>query len=287
MGDILTGALGAQALIVSSHSEGAVLSFQDGVWSTINIANARGLAVSDNLIAVASHESFRVYDRVTGSLSATLHVSSMDSHEIAFGADNSLIACASYRSALTRHGVGVDEVLWTVPGVTAGSDDARSWINGVATVDGQPRYVTVLGISDEPQGWRDEARASRGVLIDTTTNEVVLGGLMFPHSPNLIDGVVWFAESGHSRLCRWAPGDATATVVATMPGWTRGITKLGEYLLVGISQGRLTAFPELTNDPLAQPGVAVVDRATGEMVDFVSLDVREIFDVKVTDRRLS
>ena len=280
-------ALGSQALLVSSHSEGVVLSLQDGVWSSVNIANARGLAVSGTLVAVASHESFTVYERATGALSATLHVSSMDSHEIAFAADGSIVACASYRSALTRHGVGVDEVLWTVPGVTAGTDDARSWLNGVATVDGCPRYVTVLGISDEPQGWRDEARASRGALIDTTTNEVVLSGLMFPHSPTVIDGVVWFAESGASRLCRWAPGDATATIVATMPGWTRGITCLGDYLLVGISQGRLTAFPELTNDPLAAPGVAVVSLATGELVDFEPLDVREVFDVKVTDKALS
>jgi hypothetical protein len=278
--------LGTKCLLVSSHSEGKVLSFKDNNWSEINIDNARGLAVNNTNVAVASHNNIQIFNRFTGKVAAILNVSSEDSHEIGLTLDNSVVACASYLSALTKHSVGHDEIIWTVPGVTNETNDARSWINGVILVDDIPKYVTVLGISDVPQGWRDEARNSRGALINTVTNEIVLHDLFFPHSPTLIGDDIWFANSGHAELCKWQPGEAKHTVVTTLPGWTRGITQLGDYVLVGISQGRLTAFPELTTDLMAQPGIAVVEVSTGNMVEFESLDVQEVFDIKITDERL-
>jgi len=283
---IIRDLLGTKCLLVSSHSESKVLSLKDDVWSEINIDNARGLAVNNTNVAVASHNSIQIFDLFTGKLVATLNVNSQDSHEIGLTLDNSVIACASYLSALTKHSVGLDEIIWTVPSVTSGTNDARSWINGVVVVDDIPQYVTVLGISDIPEGWRDEARNSRGALINTLNNEIVLHNLFFPHSPNLIGNDIWFANSGHGQLCKWTPGDPEATIMTSLPGWTRGITQLGDYLLVGISQGKLTAFPELTTDLMAQPGIAVVEISTGNMVEFESLDVQEVFDIKISEERL-
>jgi len=272
--------------LISSHSENKVLCFKDNNWSEINIDNARGLAVNNTNVAVASHNNIQIFDRFTGKAAATLNVSSEDSHEIGLTLDNSVVACASYFSALVEHSIGSDKIIWTVPGVTGETNDARSWINGVVLIDDIPQYVTVLGISDVPQGWRDEARNSRGALINTITNEIVLHDLFFPHSPTLVGDDIWFANSGHAELCKWRPGESEHTVVTTLPGWTRGITQLGDYVLVGISQGRLTAFPELTTDLMAQPGIAVVEVSTGNMVEFESLDVQEVFDIKITDERL-
>jgi uncharacterized protein (TIGR03032 family) len=287
MGAILSQALGTNALLVSSHSENKVFSYQADAWSSVDIDNARGLAVGQKYVAVASHTSLYYYDKATGNRVAVLDVPNTDSHEIGFAADDSVIACASYQSALTRHAFGVNDVVWTVPGVTAGTSDARSWVNGVATVNGLPKYVTALGISDVAQGWRDEAKAERGALIDAQTNQVVLHNLFFPHSPTIVGDSVYFANSGHGQLCKWTPGDTAATVVATLSGWTRGIVQLGDYLLVGISQGRLTAFPEITTDPLAQPGIAVIELETGTQVEFVPMDVREIFDINLAAERLN
>jgi hypothetical protein len=281
MGAILSQALGTNALLVSSHSENKVFSYQADTWSSVEINNARGLAIGQQYVVVASHTGLYYYDKATGNRVAVLDVPNTDSHEIGFAADDSVIACASYQSALTRHAFGVNEVVWTVPGVTAGTSDARSWVNGVATVNGLPKYVTALGISDVAQGWRDEAKAERGALIDAQSNQVVLHDLFFPHSPTIVGDSVYFANSGHGQLCKWTAGDTAATVVATLPGWTRGITQLGDYLLVGISQGRMTAFPEITTDALAQPGIAVIERATGTQVEFLPMDVQEIFDIKV------
>jgi uncharacterized protein (TIGR03032 family) len=286
MGAILSQALGTDALLVSSHSENKVFSYQADTWSSVDINNARGLAIGQQYVVVASHTGLYYYDKATGNRVAVLDVPNTDSHEIGFAADDSVIACASYQSALTRHAFGVNEVVWTVPGVTVGTSDARSWVNGVATVNGLPKYVTALGISDVAQGWRDEAKAERGALIDAQINQVVLHDLFFPHSPTIVGNSVYFANSGHGQLCKWSGGDTAATVVATLSGWTRGIVQLGDYLLVGISQGRMTAFPEITTDAMAQPGIAVIELATGTQVEFLPMDVQEIFDIKVVGEGL-
>jgi len=281
MGAILSQALGTNALLVSSYSENKVFSYQADTWSSVDIDYVQGLAVGRQYVAVASDTSLYYYDKTTGNRVAVLDLPNTDSHEISFAADDSVISCASYQSALTRHAFGVNEVIWTVPGVTAGTSDARSWVNGIATVNGLPKYVTALGISDVPQGWRDEAKAERGALIDAQSNQVLLHDLFFPHSPTIVDESVYFANSGHGQLCKWTPGDTSATVVATMSGWTRGIVQLDEYLIIGISQARSSVFDAVTVNKLAQPGIAVVELATGAQVEFVAMDVREIFDIAV------
>ena len=43
---------------------------------------------------------------------------------------------------------------WRPPSVTALEPTDRCHLNGLAMVDGHPRYVTALGQTDEPAGWR-------------------------------------------------------------------------------------------------------------------------------------
>jgi len=284
---LLKDLIGSRALIVSSHSDNKILSLQDSIWTSINLNNARGIAINEYLIAIASHEAIYYYNRTTGTLAGVANIQSQDSHEIIYDPEGNLIVCASYRSALVKQGVGIDEIYWSVPGVTPETFDARSWINGVALQDGYPKYVSVLGLSDIPQGWRDEARISKGLIIDVTNNNIVLNNLFFPHSPKIIDNVLWFCNSGNSQLCKWLPGDSNYTVVTELSGWSRGILQIGDYVLVGISQGKLTAFPEITADPMAQPGIAIINKNTGQQEDFEPLDVQEIFDINITDKALT
>ena len=272
-----------KCLLVSSHSNDRVLSLVDGSWSSISAPSARGIAVSDSLIAVASSDSLMYYLRSTGKFAGSIVIDSKDSHEIAYGQNGDVIVCASQRSSVVRQNLGVDEVIWTVPGVTAGTSDGRSWVNGVTVNNGVPQYVSVLGVSDTSGGWRDEAMAERGIIFDAEANMPAVSNLLFPHSPTVIDGALWFCNSGHAQLCRWEPGASTHTVMAQLPGWSRGILDCGTHILVGISQGRLTAFPNLTADLMAQPGIAVVDKNSGNMVEFEALDVQEVFDLGVAD----
>jgi hypothetical protein len=283
---LLRDLIGSRALIVSSHSESKVLSLQNGNWTDTYIEDARGLAVNDQLVAVASKDSIIIYNKISGLRNAALSVLSQSSHEIEFGINNDVIVCESPLSSLINYSLGSSSNVWNIPGVDLDTTDSRSWINGVCTVNGIPQYVTVLGISNVANGWRDEALASRGALINVQTNEIVLHNLLFPHTPTIDGNDIWFLNSGLNQVCKWAVADSDFTVIATLHGWTRGIIVLDQHVLVGVSQGRMSAFPNVISNPLAEPGIAVLDKMTGEQLEFESLDVQEIFDLIISDKAL-
>ena len=280
--------LGDRVLLLSSNSENAVLSYKAGEnWTGKSLLGARGIAMSGSLIAVAGQEGVSMHSSQTGALVSTVVPIDQSTHEMAF-TSSLLLACSPTRSSLTQYGITGGSDVWTVPGVDEGTTDGRSWVNGVAVVNDAPAYVTTLGISNTSGGWRAEAAASRGALIDVRTNEIVLHDLFFPHTPTAqADGSVLFLNSGHGQVCRWAPGDTGFTVVADLGGWARGLVMLdATHALVGLSQGRLTAIPDLTVDTMASPGLRLVDLSTGSVVQEMPVDVREVFDLAVAGARL-
>jgi len=84
---------------------------------------------------------------------------------------------------------------WRPPFVTALAPEDRCHLNGLGIVDGRPKYVTALGTTDTPGGWRTN-KATGGILMDLDTNEIVLRGLSMPHSPRWYQDRMWFLESG-------------------------------------------------------------------------------------------
>jgi len=283
---LLRDLIGSRALIVSSHSDNKILSLQDNVWTNTYVNDPRGLAVNEQLVAVASKDSIIFYDKATGIRNAELNLSSEGSHEIEFGINNEIILCASPLSSLVNYTLGSSSTIWNVPGIDLDTTDSRSWVNGVCAINGIPKYVTVLGISNIENGWRDEALASRGAFINVQNNEIILHNLLFPHTPTIDGDSVWFLNSGLNQVCKWTPGDDDFTVISTLHGWTRGIAIIDDYILVGVSQGRMSAFPNVISDPLAEPGVAILNKSTGEQLEFESLDVQEIFDLAIVDKAI-
>lgn len=284
---LLRDLIGSRALIVSSHSDNKIISLQDGAWTDTYLNDPRGLASNDQLVAIATKNDIVIYNKMTGVQTGRLNVSSQSSHEIEFGNNDEVILCASPFSSLVSYSLSSNSVIWNVPGVDLDTTDSRSWLNGVCAINGIPQYVTVLGISNIENGWRDEALASRGALINVQTNEIVLHNLLFPHTPTIDGDSIWFLNSGLNQVCKWTPGNDDFTVIATLHGWTRGIAIIDDYILVGVSQGRMSAFPNVISDPLAEPGIAILNKSTGEQLEFESLDVQEIFDLIISDKVLS
>jgi uncharacterized protein (TIGR03032 family) len=284
---LLRNLIGSRALIVSSHSNNKVLCLQDNIWSEINVDNARGLSYNDNFVAVASSNCINFYNKNTGVFAGTINSYAYDIHEIEFVDNSEILACDSRASSLTRLSLGFKSITWTVPGVDLNTNDSRSLVNGVCVENNLPKYITVLGISNIADGWRDEANQSRSALINVQTNEIILHNLIFPHSPTLDEETVYFLNSGLNQVCKWSPGDNDFTVISTLNGWTRGLIVLDQYLLVGISQGRQSAVPNVISNQLDEPGIAIIDKVTGELVEFESLDVKEIFDLIISDKALS
>lgn len=284
---LLRDLIGPLALVVSSNSEGKVLSLQNNIWTEKNINYARGLCTNDNFVAIASSDTIELYDKKTGIFAGSINSYSNNIHEIKFINNNEIIVCDSRASSLSQTFLGSNSIIWTVPGVDLNTIDSRSWVNGVCVENNLPKYITTLGISNLPDGWREEAQQSRGALINVETNEIVLNNLSFPHSPTLDGQAVYFINSGLNQICKWYEGDADFTVVSNINGWGRGLIVLDQYLLVGISQARLNIFSSINSSPLDVPGIAIINKLTGEQVEFETLDVREIFDLIITDKALS
>ena len=175
---------------------------------------------------------------------------------------------------------------WRPPFVTALAAEDRCHLNGLAVVDGRPKYVTALGESDTANGWRAN-KPRGGCLIDVVTGQVVTRGLSMPHSPRWHDGRLWLLESGTGRLVTVDPANGRQQRIADLPGFARGLAFHGKYAFVGLSKIRATSA--MDGVPLSERrdelkcGVAVVDLSAGRvcaMLEFQTA-VEEVFDVQL------
>jgi len=175
---------------------------------------------------------------------------------------------------------------WQPPFITKIVAEDRCHLNGLALVDGLPRYVTALGTTDERDGWRaDKPRG--GCIIDIDSGEFVCRGLSMPHSPRWRDGRLWVLESGTGRLLVVDLSTGCRESVAEFNGFTRGLVIVGPYAFVGLSKIRATSamdgVPLATKRDQLQCGIAVVDLRTGQIAASLEFQtaVEEIFDVQL------
>ena len=175
---------------------------------------------------------------------------------------------------------------WRPPFISAYDLTDRCHLNGLAVRDERPKYVTALGETDRPSGWRDR-KADGGILMDIETNEILLRGLSMPHSPRWYNGKLWLLESGKGSLSwvDWQQGSPVA--IAQLPGFTRGLDFYGNLAFVGLSQVRESAV--FSGIPLTKTlvericGVWVVDIRNGNILAFLRFEeaVQEIFAISV------
>lgn len=179
---------------------------------------------------------------------------------------------------------------WRPPFITVLAAEDRCHLNGLALVDGQPKYVTALGESDTANGWRTN-KPQGGCLMEMGSGQVISRGLSMPHSPRWHDGRLWLLESGTGQLVIVDPASGRRQRVAELPGFARGLALSGPYAFVGLSKIRQTSA--MDGVPLAERreqlkcGVAVVDLRSGQVVAFLEFQtaVEEIFDVQLLSGR--
>src|SRR5437660_1389129 len=175
---------------------------------------------------------------------------------------------------------------WQPPFITALAAEDRCHLNGMAIVDGQPKYVTALGENDSKDGWR-ASKPHGGCFMEVSSGHVISRGLSMPHSPRWHDGRLWLLESGTGRLLLVDAVTGQHQTVAELPGFARGLALCGPYALIGLSKIRKTSA--MDGVPLAerreqlQCGVAVVDLRGGRVVAMLEFQtaVEEIFDVQL------
>jgi uncharacterized protein (TIGR03032 family) len=176
---------------------------------------------------------------------------------------------------------------WQPPFITALAAEDRCHLNGLAIVDGKPRYVTALGQTDTRGGWRAE-KSRGGVVMSVPDGRVIADGLCMPHSPRWHQNTLWVLESGTGQLHQIDPASGVRHIVTDgLRGFARGLGIYGPYAFIGLSKIRETSA--MNGVPLAErraelkSGIAVVDLRSGAVVAAVNFEsaVEEVFDVQV------
>lgn len=156
--------------------------------------------------------------------------------------------------------------------------------------DGEPAYVTCVGRSDANEGWREHRRVG-GLLIDVASNEIIAQGLSMPHSPRWYRGRLWLLNAGSGEFGHLDLASGRFEPVAFCPGFLRGLSFIGDYAVVGISQQRENrSFTDLLLDQrLAERGVKarcaiqIIDLRRGDVVHELRIEgaIVELFDTAV------
>ncbi len=174
---------------------------------------------------------------------------------------------------------------WRPSFVSHLAPEDRCHLNGLAMRDGKPRYLTALGETNTPMGWRANKRDG-GLVIDMQSNKVIARGLSMPHSPRWHDGKLWVLESGRGALVTIEPATGKKTDIARVPGFARGLDFLGPVAFIGLSQLResnaFTEIPITEDNSDRLSGVWAVHTGTGSTIGLLKFTggVQEIFAVQ-------
>ncbi|TCT25218.1 TIGR03032 family protein [Thermomonas haemolytica] len=215
-------------------------------------------------------------------------IGDLDIHELGIRKDGRVVFVNTKYSCLAElsptHSF---KAIWKPKFISKLAPEDRCHLNGLAMVDGEPKYVTAVCKSDSVDGWR-ERRRDGGVVIDVQTDEIVCEGLSMPHSPRWHNGKLWLLNAGTGQL-GWVDFEKKAFVPhAFVPGFARGLSIIGNVAAVGLSKPRNQRFEGLQLDEElkkrdAEPwcGVQIVSLANGDVTNWIRFDgdITEIFDI--------
>jgi uncharacterized protein (TIGR03032 family) len=192
---------------------------------------------------------------------------------------NTLFSCLS-----TLHPLYSFAPRWRPPFISALRPEDRCHLNGLAVVNGQPRYVTALAETNTPSGWR-AVKNNGGCLIEVPSGRLVSRGLSFPHSPRVEGNRIFFLHSGQGDLAVADSQTGQVTPVAAVPGVARGLAMHSGYAFVGLSKARptLEGVPIVAEREKLRCGLWVVNLKTGTIAAHLEFctGVEEVFDVQV------
>lgn len=267
-----------------------------------NLPRPMGIAVNDNQITIGCRQSIETYKNIPAIINrienndgidacfiptSTIRTGGIDIHEMSFDYTNQLWAVNTKFSCLVTFDQHHSFIPRWRPFFITGLEPAdRCHLNGLAMVNGQPRFVTALGQTNTPGGWRVNKR-NGGILMDVETNRILFEGLSMPHSPRWYNNELYMLESGHGTLVKFENGTGRKIEVCRFPGFTRGIDFVGPYAFVGLSKVRETAtfsdFPLLEDLEERICGMYICNIETGKIIGLIRFegDVEEIFAVQV------
>src|SRR5262245_19749148 len=306
----------AASVLVSTYQAGKLIILRNERWPPntrfLDFTLPMGLATSQGKLAVGTSVGIQEFhnvpavcsklDAAAGELAGAAKpkhdacflprrshtTGDVQIHEMAWIGDELWFVNTAFSCLSTRSDTNSFEVNWRPPFIDQLLPADFCHLNGLAVRDGRAAYVTALGQTKTPGGWRANKRDG-GILIDVRSNEIVARGLSMPHSPRWHREQLWLLESGDGSLGTVDLDTGRYESIVHLPGFTRGLSFLGKFAFVGLSQVRESAV--FSGIPLVDRleqadrvcGVWIVDIQSAEILGFVRFEdaVQEIFAVEL------
>lgn len=216
---------------------------------------------------------------------ATYYTGRVDMHDLEFGEEGLWGINTSFSCLCLINDSYSFVPRWKPPFITELVSEDRCHLNGLALVNGKPKYVTALGTGNTHQSWRNNI-VKGGVLMDVDTNEIVLKDLPMPHSPRIYKGNLYMVLSASGEVIQVDVQNRSYTVIRNLEGFVRGLAIVDDYMFVGMSKLRKNSstFAHL---PFAEKaslaGIKILHLPTralvGEIIYQTSVD--EIYDLQI------
>ena len=252
-------------LLVSAPNGGGLFLLQDDVALHLDDLHTTGLAVLRNAIvrgvqpAGVTVYSPRRRDLPThGGLTHDIHdVAAIDGFIYAVGTTKNVIL------KLSREGRLINQ--WRLPG-----EDDCVHLNCLAVWRGRIVY-SCYGRFRRHREYKEHP-SDQGLVCDLETNEPLITGLSFPHSPTPDGTSLLVANSHRHELCQY---DERGSLIRKrgLDGFTRGICVLDGVTFVGVSREREGG--SLTD----RASVVALDRNTWAELGRIEIPAREIYSI--------
>lgn len=269
--------------------------------STSNVPRAMGIGFENDLLAVASRAGmsmFRCFETSQVSNNgidadftwlerAKYHTGPIDTHDVEIH-NRRIFAVNTAWSCISVFGFEDNfKPIWRPPFITGLCPNDRCHLNGMAVKDGKPMFVTALGQSNEPKGWK-AGIVNGGVLMSTKENKILAKNLSLPHSPVYMEhsNCLWFLQSGTGQICQFDLLRLEIVKTIDTSYFIRGLAIEKDIAFVGFSMLRKSSQ---TFKPLQgilkgdECGLLAVNLVSGEVLGklLFSSPVEELYDVSI------
>lgn len=220
----------------------------------------------------------------------TYYTGLVDMHDIHFGDDGIYAVNTSFSCICKVDGEYNFKPYWKPYFIEEVKPGDSCHLNGMVVLNGKPKYVTALGSSTSPQGWRDNIIGG-GILMDVDKNEILLKGLSMPHSPKMYNNNLYLLMSASGEFIKVNLETNTYETIKKFDGFCRGLFFHGDFAFVGFSKLRKNSstFAKLSfSDKANFSGIKIIHMPTqaevGEIIYETSVD--EIYEVIVLENMI-
>lgn len=285
-------------VLISAKDEHSLIQLPRTFEKPMGIAEDKerdkiAIACKDEIVVLANSKDLaKFYPNSPGKYDAlympraTYHTGQLDIHDLNFGENDALFAVNTSFSCIVK----IDDnynftPYWKPPFIDCIASEDRCHLNGMAMLNGKPKYVTAFNQGNSHQSWRENVTKT-GILMDIETNEIILENLAMPHSPRIFNGHLYLLLSATGELIRVNTETRTYEVVVKIDGFVRGMDVHKDYLFVGLSKLRKNSstFAELDfADAANEAAIVILHLPSGSIAGRIayqsSLD--EIYDVHI------